>query len=99
MPCFYQSVTEVEIKDHEMLMRALERMDAFYQRNGEVYQGYEFTIRIKGELAEVISQDSTFGGRLKQAYGVEMAKKEAKKRGYRVKEVQQDGKIRLVVTA
>jgi len=37
-------------------------------------------------------------GRLKQAYGVEKAKAEAKKRGYRVSEQKQDdGRIRLVL--
>ena len=36
-------------------------------------------------------------GKLKQAYGVEKARAEAKKRGYRVSEQQQDdGRIRLV---
>ena len=36
-------------------------------------------------------------GRLKQAYGVEKAKAEAKKKGYRVTEQKQDdGRIRLV---
>jgi hypothetical protein len=37
-------------------------------------------------------------GRLKQAYGVERARAEAKKKGYRVSEQQQDdGRIRLVL--
>jgi hypothetical protein len=41
--------------------------------------------------------DATWMGRLKQAYGVEKAKAEAKKRGYRVTEQkQEDGRIRLV---
>ena len=36
-------------------------------------------------------------GKLKQAYGVEKAKAEAKKKGYRVTEKKQDdGRIRLV---
>jgi len=41
--------------------------------------------------------DDAWMGRLKQAYGVEKAKAEAKKRGYRVTEQKQDdGRIRLV---
>jgi hypothetical protein len=41
--------------------------------------------------------DDTWMGWLKQAYGVEKAKAEAKKRGYRVTEQRQDdGRIRLV---
>ena len=40
--------------------------------------------------------DDAWLGRLKQAYGVEKAKTEAKKRGYRVSEQkQEDGRIRL----
>lgn len=40
---------------------------------------------------------TTWQGRLKQAYGVEKAKAEAKKKGYRVTEQKQDdGRIRLV---
>jgi hypothetical protein len=42
--------------------------------------------------------DDAWLGRLKQAYGVEKAKAEAKKRGYRVSEQkQEDGRIRLVL--
>ena len=42
--------------------------------------------------------DDTWMGRLKQAYGVEKAKAEAKKRGYRITEQkQEDGRIRLVM--
>jgi hypothetical protein len=41
--------------------------------------------------------DDAWMGRLKQAYGVEKAKAEAKKRGYRVSEQKlDDGRIRLV---
>jgi len=41
--------------------------------------------------------DATWMGRLKQAYGVEKARAEAKKKGYRVSEQKlDDGRIRLV---
>ncbi|MDD2904295.1 MAG: DUF1257 domain-containing protein [Syntrophales bacterium] len=41
--------------------------------------------------------DDAWMGRLKQAYGVEKAKGEARKRGYRVTEQKQDdGRIRLI---
>ena len=42
--------------------------------------------------------DDAWMGRLKQAYGVEKARTEAKKKGYRVSEQKQgDGRIRLVL--
>jgi len=42
--------------------------------------------------------DDAWTGRLKQAYGVEKAKAEAKKKGYRVSEQKlDDGRIRLVL--
>jgi hypothetical protein len=42
--------------------------------------------------------DAAWMGRLKQAYGVEKAKAEAKKRGYRMSEQKlDDGRIRLVL--
>jgi hypothetical protein len=42
--------------------------------------------------------DDTWMGRLKQSYGVEKAKAEAKKKGYRVSEQKlDDGRIRLVM--
>ena len=42
--------------------------------------------------------DDTWMGRLKQAYGVEKARAEARKRGYRVSEQKlDDGRVRLVL--
>lgn len=101
MPCYYQSVSEVEIKDHEILMKALKRLGYEYEdlsHSERATSGRNFTIRYTGpHSAEVTSIDATFAGRLKQAYGVEAAKKELKKRGYRYKEIQEGKKVRLVV--
>ena len=101
MPCYYQSTTTVEIKDHSILMKALARLGYDYANltQGKGYtRGPGFTITYTGpNSAMVTSTKSNFAGQLKQAYGVEAAKKEMKKRGIRFKEVQVDNKIRLVV--
>lgn len=101
MPCEYRSIVSVEIKDRELLKKALARMgfegiwEYPHQRN-TIAVGPS-VIRIEAQTATVTSPDPTFANRLKANYGVEAAKKELKKRGYRYKEIQEGSKIRLVV--
>ncbi len=98
MPCYYQSVSEIEIKDEEILKKAFQRLSLgdYYHQKG-LYSFGSHSIKIEGNQATIVSTDYGFAGRLKQAYGVEAAKKELKKRGMRYKEIQVDNKIRLVV--
>ncbi len=99
MPCYYQSVSEVEIKDLEVLKKAMKRLgfEDLYEQRGLIQAG-PHTIKLEeGKAIISSSRDYSFAGRLKQAYGVEAAKKELKKRGMRYKEIQEGNKVRLVV--
>lgn len=99
MPCYYLSVSEVEIKDFEVLKKALGRLGYgdTYEQTGLIQAG-PHTIKLDGRKATITStRDYSFPGRLKQAYGVEAAKKEMRKRGMKFKEIQEGNKVRLVV--